>query len=314
MKEISETIGHITGDDGAVAHRGVWKSKNQYTANKKTNVPMALKDKQGNMITNPEGIKKICLEEMLERLRNRKIHPDFTELQSLKEILCNKRLELARHMKSDPWTMKELNVMLKSLQKKKCRDPQGYINELFQNESAGIDLRKSLLHMLNKVKETLEIPECMTNVNIVMLPKPGKNSLHEVQNQRGIFLLSIFRTMVMKMLPKDEYNKIDNFMSDANAGGRKGRRVQDHLFIINGIIYDHALSKSEKQITICIYDCECCFDSLWQDEVLNDLYEAGIKDDKLSLLQKIYDTNRIAVKTHGGLSQRKVVNKIICQG
>ena len=89
MKEINETIGHITGEDGAVAHSGVWNAKNKYTENKKTTVPVAHKDKQGNMVTNLEGIKKICLDEILERLRNRKMHPDFTELQSLKEFLCN---------------------------------------------------------------------------------------------------------------------------------------------------------------------------------------------------------------------------------
>ena len=103
-------------------------------------------------------------------------------------------------------------------------------------------------------------------------------------------------------------------MSDANAGGRKGRRSQDHLFVINGIIFEHARSSSKKQITIVIYDCEQCFDSLWQEEVTNDLYEAGVTDDKLSLLYKITQNNKVAVKTSQGLSQRKQVENIICQG
>ena len=59
------------------------------------------------------------------------------------------------------------------------------------------------------------------------------------------------------------------------------------------------------------YDCEQCFDSLWQEEVIKSLYEAGIKGDKLSLLQKINHTNRVAVQTHEGTSQRKVVEKVI---
>ena len=46
-----------------------------------------------------------------------------------------------------------------------------------------------------------------------------------------------------------------------------------------------------------------------QNEVFNDLYDAGIKDDKLSLL---YDIN--AVKTPVGISNRVTVNNIICQG
>ena len=168
--------------------------------------------------------------------------------------------------------------------------------------------------MLNKTKDTLVIPDIMTIVNIVMIPKPGKKSLSIIQNQRGIFLLSVLRTIIMKMLLKDEYNKIDEFMSDANAGGRIGRRAQDHLFVINGIIYEHARSKHKKPITLGMYDCEQCFDSLWQDEITNNLYEAGIKNDKLALLQKLNETNKVAIKTPHGISQRKVVKKIICQG
>ena len=53
---------------------------------------------------------------------------------------------------------------------------------------------------------------------------------------------------------------------------------------------------------------------MWQEEITNDLFEAGIKNDKLALLQKLNETNNIAIKTHEGTSQRTVVNNIICQG
>ena len=175
-------------------------------------------------------------------------------------------------------------------------------------------MKLSILHMLNKTKDTLDIPEVMTNVNIAIIPKAGTPSLHDIEKQRGIFLLSVFRTIIMKLLLQDEYEKVDTFMSDANAGGRKGRRAQDHLFIINGIVFEHARHKTNKQISIGIYDCEQCFDSLWQEEVINNLYDAGVKNDKLALLQKLNHKNHLAVKTHAGTSQRKEVNNVICQG
>ena len=56
-------------------------------------------------------------------------------------------------------------------QKKKCRDPQGFVNEIFKHTSAGSDLKLSILYMINKTKDTLNIPEIMTNVNIVMITK-----------------------------------------------------------------------------------------------------------------------------------------------
>ena len=83
--------------------------------------------------------------------------------------------------------------MLKSLKNGKCRDPQGLGNELFKPGVAGKDLQYSLLHMLNKTKENLTIPDMMKNVNVAMLPKPGKPGLHDLENQRGVFLISVFR-------------------------------------------------------------------------------------------------------------------------
>ena len=106
--------------------------------------------------------------------------------------------------------------------------------------------------MCNTTKDKLEIPETLQTVNIAMTPKQGKKSSTDISNQQGIFILSICRSILMRLLLKDEYKMIDEFMSGSNVGGRKGKRIQDHLFIINGIIFDHARSKSKSQLTIAI--------------------------------------------------------------
>ena len=93
----------------------------------------------------------------------------------------------------------------------------------------GQDLKKSLLVILNKTKQTLEIPEIIKIVNIAMIPKSGKTNSQSISKQRGIFILSIFRSLLMKIPLKDEYKMIDEFMSDSNVGGRRGRIIQDHL-------------------------------------------------------------------------------------
>ena len=118
FNKIKETMGHLGGDDGAISHHGVWKAqKNLFPKDKQCN-PMALKDSSGQIITNPAGIKKLCLEEILDRVRHRKIHPELIELQHLKERLCEKRLDLVKHIKSEPWSMAQLDKVLKSLKKK----------------------------------------------------------------------------------------------------------------------------------------------------------------------------------------------------
>ena len=118
----------------------------------------------------------------------------------------------------------------------------------------------------------------------------------------------------MKLLIKDKYDTLDGFMSDSNIGGRKNRRIQDHLFILNDILFENTRFKKSKPLSICIYDCRQCFDSLWPEEVMNDIYEAGVNDDKLALLYEINKINKLAVKAQHGLTQRNTVKNIICQG
>ena len=53
---------------------------------------------------------------------------------------------------------------------------------------------------------------------------------------------------------------------------------------------------------------------MWQEEVLNDIFEAGVKDDHLALLKEIIMTNCMSVKTQHGLTDRTEINKVICKG
>ena len=72
-------------------------------------------------------------------------------------------------------------------------------------------------------------------------------------------------------------------------------------------------SKGKKEIDIQIMDYKQCFDSMWLKETMNDLYEAGIKDDHLAILYEANKEVKIAVKTPNGLTDRVKVGKIILQ-
>ena len=199
------------------------------------------------------------------------------------------------------------------MKKNKCRDPAGLINEVLKPQVAGADFQVSLLSFLNKIKEHIKIPHMMKNVNIALIPKPGRKNLKHISNHGGIFLIHKYRSLIMRMLLDDSYNTLDKYMSDSNVGGRRGRGIRDHLFIVNVVIHEHHNSKNDP-ISIQILDYSCCFDSLWQDEVTNELFNAGVTDDKLALLHKINETNNICVQTSSGLSDVKTVERIICQG
>ena len=83
--------------------------------------------------------------------------------------------------------------------------------------------------------------------------------------------------------------------------------------MVNGVIHDHHKSK-ENHVTFQILDYSLCFDSMWYEEVTNELYEAGIKDEKLALIPKINELNDLAIQTPLGLTRRENMTRIICQG
>ena len=70
----------------------------------------------------------------------------------------------------------------------------------------------------------------------------------------------------------------------------------------------------EEPIDVQVFDIEKCFDALWMQECINDLYEAGLDNDKLPLLYLENRNAKVAVKTPNGLSERIDIHNVVMQG
>ena len=101
-----------------------------------------------------------------------------------------------------PWTKSQLRKVLKKLKENKTRDPHGLVNELFKPGVIGNDLEESLLQLLNKVKMEVSFPAFMHLVDIVAIYK-GRGQKIDLANERGIFIVNIFRAILMKMIYED---------------------------------------------------------------------------------------------------------------
>ena len=190
--------------------------------------------------------------------------------------------------------------MLKRLKTEKSRDPHNLINEIFKPGVIGTDLKLSLLRMFNKIKSILDFPEFMEYLNIIPIYK-GRGDRMDILNERGIFITNVFRSIFMKLVYNDKYDIVDEEMSDSK------------IFMINGVI-NEALNDKTKDVDIQIVDYKQCFDSMWLEEVINDMYETGVKDDNLVLLYKANEKNKVTIKTPGGETEEISLEKIILQG
>ena len=207
----------------------------------------------------------------------------------------------------------DLERVLKGLKKNKSRDPHGLINELFKPGVIGSDLTESLLSLFNGIKDNCHIPEFIQWANITSIYK-GKGGKLSLENERGIFIVTVFRSILMRLIYDEKYPMIDSQMSDSNVGARKKKNIRNHIFVINSIIHDVLSSKDKKAIDIQIMDYKQCFDAMWLRETMNDLYNSGVQDDQLALLFEANKEVRVAIKTPNGLTDRVKLKEIILQG
>ena len=305
---VYENFKSLSNQDGNLNNNNMWNIKRKVFPKNKETLPFAKKDCDGNLISSHSQLKDLYIDTFVHRLRPRPMKPDYLYLKQLKEELWSKRLEYVETQKTKDWTFHDLEKVLKSLKNNKSRDPYCLINEIFQPGVIGTDLKKSLLILLNKIKKELFIPTFMQWADIVAIYK-GKGAKLDLENDRGIFILNIFRSILMKLVYADKYQIIDKNMSDSNVGARKNKNIRNHLFILNGIIND-VVNNKEKCLDLIIVDYKQCFDSMWLEECMNDLWEAGVQDDHLALLYKANSKNQVAVKTPFGKTERKLVEKL----
>ena len=83
---------------------------------------------------------------------------------------------------------------------------------------------------------------------------------------------------------------------------------------MNGIICDVLSSKKKYSIDIQILDYKQCFDSLWLQECLSDIYDNGVRDDKLAQLFDINSTFNVGIKIPIGKTGRTNIHNVITQG
>ena len=305
---IEDQIHDITNKDGSTNNAGVWRLRKKLFP-KPAEHMCGKKDRQGNLITNPTMLKQLYLDAYTERLEHRKMIPELLKLKTLREELFQQRLQLSKSNKSPMWTMDDLDKVLSRLKSKKAADPTGLANEIFMLKNIGDDLKSSILLLMNKIKEQIRDPEFMELANVTSFWK-GKGPRDDIDFERGIFILSVLKMIKDRLVYNDIRDVIS--MSDSQVA-RKDYSIRNHLFIIYSAI-NSAVHHESPPIDIHLYDLCKCFDGLWLEECCNNLFEAGVKDDKLALIYESNKVNQVAVKTPGGLTERATIKQIVMQG
>ena len=328
LENVSEQISHICSDknkqivedfigDNDSCLEGfnqvkTWGLKKKLAPKNVIDPPAAKKDRTGKLVTDRAELENLYLETYKARLSPNQISEDLVELKNLKEFLFSIRKQLAEKEVSKDWTVADLDIVLKSLKNNKARDAHGHVYELYKY--GGNDLKFSMLRMFNMIKRKQIYPKILQSSNISSFYK-RKGDKSDLDNDRGVFNVVKIRSILDKLVYNDIYSKVDSSMSSSNIGARRKRNIRDHLFVINGILNDVNENKSKTGVDIGIYDIAKCFDKMWYSETGNDIFKAGVQDDKFILIANSNKECQVAIKTPwGGLTDRISFSELEMQG
>ena len=164
--------------------------------------------------------------------------------------------------------------------------------------------------MFNEIKDKMTIPECLRTAHVTLLHK--KKCRTEFNNWTSIFVCSVLRTILMKLIYGRTYETVDASMTDSQIGARKKKSVRNHLFVLNSIISDVMSSVKKEPIDLNVMDFKQMFDAEELSVCLNALYGANIQDDMLALIYEANKTTIFAVKTPNGTTKSvKIVDKVL---
>ena len=104
----------------------------------------------------------------------------------------------------------------------------GLANDIFRPEVAGDDLKLAISKLMNKIKAEQLYSECLEPCDISSIWK-RKGSIHYFDSYRGIFRVTIFRSILDKLIYYDEYSNIDSNLTNSNVGARKNHNTIGNL-------------------------------------------------------------------------------------
>ena len=252
---------------------------------------MAIKTKDGKTkLTEKNQIQERYKEYFQELLENRKIRDEYKELEKLNNEIFKNNMKIrvyeedAINQQIDP---EEMQKTLKILKNDKTPGPDEIANEILKN--SGKNLLNNILKMINYFLEKEEIPEELMKINIKTLYK-GKGEISDLKNQRGLFLSNSILKLLEKIIQVRIDPKLEKEFSELQAGGREGRSIQEQLFTLRSIM-EYQKYKNQTIVIQCM-DLKKAFDTMVLVNVMNNMWEAGIRG---KIWRIIYEINKKAI-------------------
>ena len=206
-------------------------------------------------------------------------------------------------------TAKETEKAIKQLRKNKSTGPDQIPNKAFIE--ADQQTTQIITKAMNNIYETEDIPQSWQEGEILRIYK-GKGKKGKCSNERGITLSSNAGKLFERIINNRITQKIK--ITEAQAGGQKGKATADHLTIINNIIKQTKRKKKDKKLYIALLDVTKAYDKAWLNAILYALHKSGIDGKEWRITRNLNQNLTATIKTKHGNTRKINIKDSIRQG
>ena len=196
--------------------------------------------------------------------------------------------------------------IIASLKNKKAKDMSGWKNEYIKE--GGIEMEKSILKIASIVDDLQLTPDEWDVLKIKSVHKKGEKT--KMKNKRGLFMTNLVSKVYEKMIKVR--NKDKATFSENQTGGVEGLGTIDNVMIVLAIIERNTYLGKATMLTFA--DIEKCFDKIWLDDGLKELWKCGMDVRDVISLKRMNESAKATVETPLGRTREITLKNTVKQG
>ncbi len=294
--------------DGGVNSKTFWEVRSKLMGRSNDNAH-AMLDENGVKRDKPEEILEVHSTWYKKLLTTR---PAETEIEKhAEEVIDMVSISLktiAMHKSPRETTWEEVEEVVKNLNPKKAKDSATWRNSLIIE--GGDEMKRSLQKIINQVDRQAEIPKEWEKMEILSNHKKGDKML--MSNKRGLFLTNNISKVYERVVKRRNDEKFRKGITKWQTGGVTRRAPIDNVFLMLATIEQNKYLK--KNTYIVFTDAEKCFDKLWLDDGIFELWRCGTDIRDCMMIKKLNEKAEVLVRTPVGNTPPFILLNIVRQG
>ena len=177
-------------------------------------------------------------------------------------------------------------------------------------KDGGEEMISSLEKIINQVDKQRKIPEEWKKMAIKSIHKKGERT--HMGNKRGLFLTNNISKVYERIIKERNDCDFRSGLTEWQTGGIKNRSPIDNVLTTLAVIEQNKYYKKNTYLTVT--DAEKCFDKLWLQDGVSELWRCGTDIRDCTMIKKLNEEEEIIVKTPVGDTQPIKLYDIVRQG